>query len=508
MTTLKTFASLVLVLFSASTLAQEDRIDVDAIRTQINRSRAGWTSGETSISRLPLSEIRRMLGLGELVQGGLDYRGTRGDPRQASAIDWRNKDGINWLGPVMNQGNCGSCVAFAAVASLEARASISAGLPWLRPTFSPQQLFSCGGGGCESGWLPDSAARVLQSKGIVDEACMPYTSGSTGQDVSCSQKCSDASQRSVKIAGYSKPSSWFGGSAEAVKAALKNGPLVTTLNVRADFVTYKSGIYKSVTGSTLGGHAVSLVGYDDSRRAWLIRNSWGTEWGENGFGWVSWDDTSGVGSQTWGFDLNPTQGGVSVATPSDREVASSVHVFSARAAGLKGASLTFRLKSDGGKEVASTSCVVTPSEDCMAPFDTTVLADGRYEVVVETGATRSLPREFFVLNSEPVMKLALAGKDGPEGPDLSKPLTGRPEFQIRADYNRVPIQRIEFRAIDSQGNVVSAKSNEYVLPEMLLGWRTMTVPNGEYTILVHGETTWRGKVYTTESNSFKITVKN
>src|SRR5581483_8309882 len=112
-----------------------------------------------------------MLGSTRPPAGRLDFSGIHA--KGASSLDWRNMNGVNWLGPVMNQGNCGSCVAFATVATLEGRTSIAAGFPTLRPTFSPQQLFACGGGACEQGWQPSSAADFLQNTGIVDEACLP-----------------------------------------------------------------------------------------------------------------------------------------------------------------------------------------------------------------------------------------------------------------------------------------------------------------------------------------------
>jgi hypothetical protein len=71
-------------------------------------------------------------------------------------------------------------------------------------------------------------------------------------------------------------SSSGGSTIEDVKAALQKGPLITTLAVYADFESYSSGVYKHVDDGNApeGGHAVSIIGYDDSKNAWLIRNSW------------------------------------------------------------------------------------------------------------------------------------------------------------------------------------------------------------------------------------------
>ena len=55
--------------------------------------------------------------------------------------------------------------------------------------------------------------------------------------------------------------------------------------VYADFLNYKSGVYRHTTGSALGGHAVKMVGWgvEDGTKYWLVANSWNTHWGDNGF---------------------------------------------------------------------------------------------------------------------------------------------------------------------------------------------------------------------------------
>ena len=272
---------------------------VQEFNQQIQKQGANWKAGETWVSKLSAKDLKRMLGSNDMPKSTLNYTSSKTATLPAS-VDWRNQNGINWLGPVMNQGNCGSCVAFSTVATLEAQLSIASGLPWLHPNFSPEQLFACGGGGCDSGWQPASAAKFLKSSGIVDAACAPYTMGSTGNDVSCSQAtagCSDAASRTYKITGVATPSGGLfgGGNVDKVKEALTHGPLVTTLTVYTDFLTYTGGIYKNVSGKAEGGHAVSIVGYDDATRVWIVRNSWGPDWGEKGFVRVSWDDKSGVG---------------------------------------------------------------------------------------------------------------------------------------------------------------------------------------------------------------------
>lgn len=327
--------------------------------------------------------------------------------------------------------------------------------------------------------------------------------------MACSQACSDAQQRSVKISGFTTPSTGQG-SVDQVKAALKKGPLVTTLNVYADFMTYADGVYKHVGGEPLGGHAVSIVGYDDTQRAWLIRNSWGPEWGENGFGWVSWDDESGVGSETWGFELAKADKYLSVVSPADLEYASGQYKLVAQAKGVKTSDVQFRLINAENRTMDTLACSSVADESCSAMLDTSRLKEGRYEIYSTNadGSVKSQIREFYVINSEPKMSLSFTAASGT---DLTITLDGRPEFVVKATYSPVPIQHMEFRAIyldgPKKGQIASIKSNDYVLPQMQMGWRTMTVPDGRYTILFYGETTYKGKKYTVESNSMDVTVK-
>ncbi len=75
-------------------------------------------------------------------------------------------------------------------------------------------------------------------------------------------------------------------------AALKNalltyGPLVTTMNVYSDFYSYAGGVYSYVSGTLQGGHAIEIIGYDDTEQCFIVKNSWGVDWGESEPGSIS-----------------------------------------------------------------------------------------------------------------------------------------------------------------------------------------------------------------------------
>jgi hypothetical protein len=380
-------------------------------------------------------------------------------------------------------------------------------MPWLKPTFSPEQLFECGGATCNQGWEPDGAVSFLEQTGIVDEACMPYTSGATGNDVACSTECSDSSTRAIKITGSTQPSSMFSSSVVAVKAGLKNGPLITTLSVYADFLTYSSGVYTHVTGDMEGGHAVSIIGYDDDKQAWLIRNSWGVGWGMNGFAWVSWNDVSGVGGETWSLQLPSANAFLSVQSPGDREFVSGKYTLSLNANGVNALTSTFHLTGPDGSTLPSIACSTATASGCSAQWDTTQVAEGRYEIYADASVSgvRSQVREFFVINSVPQMSLSMQPASGV---DLSQPQNGRPEFNITATYSPVPMQDVQFQVLDSTGKVISYADNPFVIPSMTIGWRTMDAANGTYTVRAQGTTTYKGQVYTVNSNTFQMIIQN
>jgi PKD repeat protein len=190
-------------------------------------------------------------------------------------FDWRQQDGYNWMTPVKNQGSCGSCVAFGAVGALEGQLRIQANNPSWNADLSEQHLFSCGGGSCGTGWYVSSALNYLEQYGTPDEACSPYR----GTDTACSSSCPDWQSRAFNISSWS----WLDVNPNSIEAALLNGPLVARFDVYSDFYAYVSGIYHHTSGALRGGHAVTIVGYDSIERYWIVKNSWGTGWGEKGY---------------------------------------------------------------------------------------------------------------------------------------------------------------------------------------------------------------------------------
>jgi hypothetical protein len=192
------------------------------------------------------------------------------------SLDWRNKNGNNWITPIRNQQNCGSCVAFGTVATFEAAIRIADQNPTENIDLSEQHLFSCGGGSCQNGWYIEAALDYMKNNGVPSESCYPYKATDGG----CSNTCPNWQSQAYKIGSWA----WVASDPTSIELALVNGPVVAAFDVYYDFFSYTGGIYHyDGISSYAGGHAVSLVGYDNAQQYWIAKNSWGSGWGESGF---------------------------------------------------------------------------------------------------------------------------------------------------------------------------------------------------------------------------------
>lgn len=204
------------------------------------------------------------------------------------SFDWRNVDGMNYVSPIRNQEACGSCFAFASMAMHEARIRIMTNNT-LTPVFSPQDVVECSeySQGCEGGFPYLIGGKYAEDFGIVQEICNPYK----GTDGPCSTLPNCPRQYGTK---YEYIGGFYGAcNEELMKINLvNNGPLAVGFEVYNDFMHYKGGVYHHTfiedkfNPFELTNHAVLLVGYGTDPQAgdyWIVKNSWGTGWGENGF---------------------------------------------------------------------------------------------------------------------------------------------------------------------------------------------------------------------------------
>ncbi len=291
--------------------------EMNAILGAVSAGDAQWCPRVTSVSRLTGSARGARLGLNAPSQepsglwssfvNGLNSVLNGMPPAPSGVFDWRNHNGLHAVSPVEDQGQCGSCWAFASTAQLESQMLIHGARSM--PDESEQALISCGHvGSCDGGTL-GLAAAYLQTYGLPPVSYFPYT----GTNNSCSNAQQGWQSQTTKIDAYfNVPATLVLPNVAALKSALAlYGPLSTSFKVYDDFYNYSNGVYSYTSGNFDGWHAVLIVGYDDPRQAFIVKNSWGTDWGENGFFEIAYKE---VGGKTdFGFQTLAYAGAVSNA---------------------------------------------------------------------------------------------------------------------------------------------------------------------------------------------------
>ena len=198
--------------------------------------------------------------------------------------DLRNVNGRRYVTAIRDQGECGSCVAFAACATVEGTLAVE---KQLQIDLSEAYLFYCVAeakqgrrcGGPKMGWYPKKALQAIAGAGVPDEACFPYSAG----DRNCGA-INNWQRRAVKIAEWTP----LDRPAQMKQWIATRGPAIGSMQVYEDFQMYGGGIYRYAAGDKVGGHAVCVVGYNDPDRYWIIKNSWSTGWGEDGFARIAY----------------------------------------------------------------------------------------------------------------------------------------------------------------------------------------------------------------------------
>jgi C1A family cysteine protease len=217
-------------------------------------------------------------------------------------FSWKDYNGGDWTTPAKNQGNCGSCWDFAAIGALESVINIREGYAELDPDLSEQYVLSClpEAGSCRGGssydafrLIKDTSPSGNNCNGIILESCFPYQADDT---IPCGDKCSDWKEHLIPILDYGH---WEPDGTpedgEAIKTqVMETGPVCAGMRATDPFKTWghyfhNPESYYPYTGAIgWSNHIVIIVGWKDDSSIgkggyWICKNSWGKNWGYEGF---------------------------------------------------------------------------------------------------------------------------------------------------------------------------------------------------------------------------------
>jgi len=209
------------------------------------------------------------------------------------SVDWRNKGAVT---PVKDQGQCGSCWAFSTTGVIEGAYFVKNGNLL---SFAEQQIVDCDtdqNEGCNGGW-PYLAVEYSAKNGLELETDYPYTA----RDGDCQYN----KNKAVKVAtGYQFVTA---NSTDQLKAALVNSPVSVLIEADQNvFQFYSSGVIRKKCGAELD-HAVLAVGYEKVGlyEAFIVKNSWGTSWGNQGYVYIGTNQKQNKGQGVCGILAQP-----------------------------------------------------------------------------------------------------------------------------------------------------------------------------------------------------------
>jgi C1A family cysteine protease len=341
-----------------------------------------------------------------------------------SSFSWLNDSGYDWTTPARNQGGCGSCWAFGAVSALESRINIAWSTPNLDVNLSEQYILSClpASGSCNGGNSYAAYKLILSEgttgnhcNGIITESCLPYEADDT---VPCAQKSPDWRSHLLPLTGCGCWNPHYPNDEDVIKSQIVNeGPVVTYFYASGDFMQWGSthhspNDYYHYFSSNSSNHAVAIVGYKDDPLIghggyWIVKNSWGTGWGYNGFFNIEYGSLNIDNVQITWATYNPAPIAAFSSTPVDLVIGDSVH-FTDASTPLLGTLVSWSW--DFGD--------MNTSQDRNPVHSYT--ANGTYNVTLAvtdtTGRIGSLTRKVFVGDdAPPITTSLLSGLPGDKG---------------------------------------------------------------------------------------------
>eukprot|EP01117_Protostelium_nocturnum_P007071 TRINITY_DN2538_c0_g1_i1.p1 TRINITY_DN2538_c0_g1~~TRINITY_DN2538_c0_g1_i1.p1 ORF type:complete len:337 (+),score=86.34 TRINITY_DN2538_c0_g1_i1:127-1137(+) len=259
-----------------------------------NQSKGGAVFGVTKFSDLSPSEFKAMYLTLKPEQMPKQLEGTVSGYKPMKAVpntfDWRSKGAVT---PVKDQGTCGSCWAFSTVETIESKWILAGRAKADTLKLSPQQLVDCNDAslGCNGGIPALAFEYVMFAGGVESEQDYPYKA--------VSGSCKFNESKVVAKVKTWKSVTWSFNEAEIKDKLVQWGPLSVCVDANS-WQDYQSGVMTASQCAefNLLDHAVQLVGYNTDPVAgnyWIVRNSWNTDWGINGYIYLAMGtDTCGI----------------------------------------------------------------------------------------------------------------------------------------------------------------------------------------------------------------------
>lgn len=204
------------------------------------------------------------------VEYNFDFNATRLDLREHGLVT-----------DVKDQNNCGSCWAFSAAASYESSYAMR---NKKKINVSEQHALNCCQGSCRGG-IPQKVFQwMMDGNKLTNEMQLPYI----GNQQFCSDNYGDYGAVAWNYVDEQQRWNVIPSIMDIKKAICAHGALVSTVTITSSFIQYNGGIHRENTQGMRTDHAITIIGWDDSKNAWLIKNSWSEDWGENGFMWLDY----------------------------------------------------------------------------------------------------------------------------------------------------------------------------------------------------------------------------